>query len=62
MSVSHGYNTIGGIECGGGCEEKKEEMVTLTRRIKELWRFPLIDINVNEYGLPYKGCTRAISM
>ena len=22
MSVSHGYNTIGGIEYGGGCEEK----------------------------------------
>ena len=44
----HGYSTIGGIECGGGCETKKEEMVTLTRRIKGLWRCPLIDINVNE--------------
>ena len=22
MSVSHGYSTIGGIEYGGGCEEK----------------------------------------
>ena len=48
MSVSHGYSTIGGIECGGGCETKKEEMVTLTWRIKGLWRCPLIDINVNE--------------
>ncbi len=62
MSVSHGYSTIGGIECGDGCETKKEEMVTLTRRIKGLWRCPLIDINVNEQGLPYEGCTRAISM
>ena len=24
MTVSHGYSTIGGIECGGGCETKKE--------------------------------------
>ena len=23
MSVSHGYSTIGGMECGGGCETKK---------------------------------------
>ena len=23
MSVSHGYSTIGGIECGGGCEAKR---------------------------------------
>ena len=23
MSVSHGYSTISGIECGGGCETKK---------------------------------------
>ena len=22
MSASHGYNTIGGIECAGGCEAK----------------------------------------
>ena len=22
MSVSHGYSTIGGIEYGGGCEER----------------------------------------
>ena len=28
MSVSHGYSTIGGIEYGGGCEEKtKKEKV-----------------------------------
>ena len=24
MSVSHGYSTIGGIEYGGGCEEKEK--------------------------------------
>ena len=48
MSVSHGYSTIGGIERGGGCETKKEEMVTLTWHIKGLWRCPLIDMNVNE--------------
>ena len=23
MSVSHGYSTIGGIECGGGCKTKR---------------------------------------
>ena len=29
MSVSHGYTTIGGIEHGGGCEEKtKNENVS----------------------------------
>ena len=29
MSVSHGYSTIGGIEYGGGCEEKtKKEKVS----------------------------------
>ena len=29
MSVSHGYNTIGGIEYGGGCgEDKKKEIVS----------------------------------
>ena len=29
MSVSHGYSTIGGIECGGGCgEDKKEKIVS----------------------------------
>ena len=29
MSVSHGYSTIGGIEYGGGCEEKtKREKVS----------------------------------
>ena len=41
MSVSHGYSTIGGIECGGGCETKKEEMVTLTRRIKNAMEMPI---------------------
>ena len=25
MSVSHGYSTIGGIEYGGGCEEKTKK-------------------------------------
>ena len=28
MSVSHGYNTIGGIEYGGCGEDKKKEMVS----------------------------------
>ena len=29
MSVSHGYSTIGGIEYGGGCEEKtKKEKIS----------------------------------
>ena len=52
MSVSHGHNTIGGIEYdGGGYVEKtkkKGESLTSTRRINGLWRCPLIDINVSE--------------
>jgi len=48
MSVSHGYSTIGGIEYGGGCEEKGEDSLTSTRRINGLWRCPSIDINVSE--------------
>ena len=48
MSVSHGFSTISGMECGGGCKANKEKMVTLTRLINELWRCSSIDINVNE--------------
>ena len=25
MSVSHGYSTIDGVECGGGCKTKQGE-------------------------------------
>ena len=44
MSVSHGHNTIGGID--GGCgEDKKGESLTSTRLINGLWRCPPIDVN-----------------
>ena len=49
MSVSHGYNTMGGIEYDDGdCVEKtkKGESLTLTRLINRLWRCPSIDINM----------------
>ena len=65
MSVSHGYSTIGGIEYDDGGyvdKTKKRESLTSTRRIDGLWRFPSIDINVSEYGLPCNGCTRAIGV
>ena len=47
MSVSHGYNTIGGIEYdGGGCvENTKGESLTSMRVINVLWRCPSIDVN-----------------
>ena len=49
MRVSHGHNTIGGIEYGGCGEDKKEgDSLTSTRRINGLWRCPSIDINVSE--------------
>ena len=49
MSVSHGYNTIGGIEYDGeglSGEDKKGEILTLTRLINRLWRCPSIDVDV----------------
>ena len=50
MSASHGYSAVGGIECGGGCEEKtkKGESPTSTRQINGLWRCPSIDIDASE--------------
>ena len=49
MSVSHGHNTIGGIEYVGCGEDKKEgDSLTSTRRINGLWTCPLIDITVSE--------------
>ena len=49
MSMSHAYNTIGGIEYGGSGEDKKEgESLTSTRCINGLWICPSIDINVSE--------------
>ena len=49
MSVSHGHNTIGGIEYGGCGEDKNEgEGLTSTRHINGLWRSPSIDINVSQ--------------
>ena len=48
MSVSHGYSTIGGIEYGGGWEEKGEDSLTSTRSINGQWGCPSIDINVSE--------------
>ena len=63
MTMSHGYSTIDGIEYGGCGEDKKgEDSLTSTRRINGLWRCPSIDINVSEQGLPFNGCTRAISV
>ena len=61
MSVSHGYSTIGGIEWWLWRRQKGEDSLTSTRRINGLWRCPLIDINVSEYGLPCNGCTRAMN-
>ena len=52
MSVSHGYSTMGGIEYddGGYVEKtKKEEDLTSTRLINELWRFPSIDVNARSW-------------
>ena len=46
MSVSHGHSTMGGIE--GGNRQKKGESFTSIRQINGLWRYPSIDINVNE--------------
>ena len=48
MSVSHGYNTMGGIEYDDGVcgEDKKGESLTLTRIINGLWRCPSIDVNM----------------
>ena len=50
MSVSHGYSTIGGIEYGGGLEEKtkKGESLPSPRQIIGLWRCPSIDIDASE--------------
>jgi len=45
-----------------GEDKKEEDSLTSTRRINGLWRFPSIDINVSEYGLPCNGFTRAISV
>ena len=48
MSVSHGYNTMGGIEYDdGGCVEKaiKGESLTSMQLINGLWRCPSIDVN-----------------
>ena len=47
MSMSLGYNTMGGIEYDdGGCVEKKKgESLTSTRLINGLWRCPSIDVN-----------------
>ena len=49
MSVSHGYSTMGGIECGGRDrwgEVKKEDSLTLTWLINGLWRCPPIGVNM----------------
>ena len=47
--MQYGYSTTWGMEYGGCGEDKKgEESLTLTRRINELWRCTLIDINVSE--------------
>ena len=51
MSVSHGYSTIGGIDCDGGgyVEKTKREKVSHQLGVSNgLWRCPLIDINVSE--------------
>ena len=48
MSVSHGHNTIGGIEWWLWRRQKEEDSLTSTRRINGLGRCPSIDINVSE--------------
>ena len=65
MSVSHGYNTIGGIEYyGGGCVEKtkKGESLTSTRLINRLWRCPSIDVNARSRDCHATDALRAISV
>jgi len=48
MSMSHGHNTIGGIDGGCGEDKKEGDSLASTRRINGLWRCPSIDINVSE--------------
>ena len=65
MSVSHGYNTMGGIEYDdGGCVEKtkKGESLTSTRLINGLWRCPSIDVNVRSRDCHAMDALRAISV
>jgi hypothetical protein len=63
--MSHGYNTIGGIEYdGGGCVEKtkKGESLTSTQLINGLWRCPSIDVNVRSRDCHATDALRAISV
>ena len=64
MSVSHGYNTIGGIEYDdGGCVEKtKGKKVSSTRLINGLWRCPSIDVNARSRNCHATDALRAISV
>ena len=65
MSVSHGHNTIGGIEYdGGGCMEKtkKGESLTSTRLINGLWRCPLINVNARSRNCHATDALRAINV
>ena len=49
IHVSHGCNTIGGIEYGGCGEDKKKDIVSHQLGVSTgLWRCPSIDINVSE--------------
>ena len=64
MSVSHGYSTIGGIECGGGCEERtKNEKVS--HQLGKLMGYgdahQSISMQVSR-DCHATGCTRAISV
>ena len=65
MSVSHVYNTMGGIEYDdGGCVEKtkKEESLMLMRLINGLWRCPSIDVNMRRRDCHATDTLRAISV
>ena len=63
MSMSHGYNTICGIEYGGCGEDKKKEKVS--HQLGKLMGYgdahQLISMQVSR-DLLCNGCTRAISV
>ena len=65
MSVSHGYNTMGGMEYndGGYVEKtKKGESLTSMRLINGLWRCPSIDVNARSRECHATDALRAISV
>ena len=59
MSVSHGYNTIGGIEYGGCGEDKRKEKVS--HQLGKLMGYGDAhqSISMRGVGLPCNECTKS---